>query len=107
MALSTRLQTIRNVIERNPGITCEGVEKITAMSHQTVSASITVLVQRGEVEIAGKIIPAGGKRPVRCYRVKVADVPDHVMVDFTGLSQNARRLILSLIEGERKETKVA
>jgi hypothetical protein len=98
VALSTRLQTIRNVIERNPGITCEGVEKITSMSHQTVSAAITGLVEKGEVVIIGTVVPAGGRRSVRSYRVRVEDIPDHVIVDFTNLSQNARRFILKLIK---------
>jgi DNA-binding transcriptional regulator GbsR (MarR family) len=102
MALSTRLQSIRDVIAVGGPMTCAEVESTTGWSHQTVSAAITVLVERGQIEVAGKVRQPGASRAVRTYLVLERDVPDHVTINLTGISQTARRVILSLIEAERK-----
>lgn len=66
-SLKGKAQVIReyvlHTIERNPdGLTCDEVEVITGLTHQTASARIV------ELREAGKLVATSMKRPTRSGR---------------------------------------
>jgi len=63
-----QLGVVVDTIRKSKGLTCDEVEIITGLSHQTVSARITILKQRGWLDVIGKR-PTRTGRMASVYRV--------------------------------------